>query len=177
MIGLIQMILPGTKKIGTLYSPGEFNSVRNMNYLKQYAERGGIELITVPVNSSSETADAALSLMARKPEIVCQIVDNLTSLSSSSVIAISRENHIPMFGFVSEQSEKGAVLVLSRDYLQAGIDATRLAKKILDGMKPAEIPFEFVSRTEILINPAAAAQYGIIIPEEIINRDNTIIVK
>jgi putative ABC transport system substrate-binding protein len=131
----------------------------------------------MPVNSSSETADAALSLIARQPEIVCQIVDNLTSLSVSSIIKISQENHIPMFGFVSDQAEKGAVLVLSRDYRQAGIDAARLAKKIIDGRKPSEIPFEFVSRTDILINTAAAAQYGITIPEEVYNRDNTIIVK
>jgi putative ABC transport system substrate-binding protein len=82
-----------------------------------------------------------------------------------------------MFGFVSDQAEKGAVVVLSRDYHQAGVDASRLAKKILDGMNPGEIPFEFVSRTEILINQTAVALYNITIPEEIYNRDNTIVVK
>jgi ABC-type uncharacterized transport system substrate-binding protein len=177
MIDLIKLILPGTKKIGTLYTPGEMNSVKNMNFLKQNAERAGIELMVMPVNSSTETSDATLSLIARQPEIFCQIVDNLTSLSVSSIIRKCDEHLIPMFGFVSDQAEKGAVLVLSRDYRQAGLDAARLARKILDGMNPGEIPFEFVSKTNILINPKAASLHNITIPEELYSRDNTIVIK
>ncbi len=177
MVNLVKAIIPGVKSIGTLFSPGELNSVKNMNYFKAYAEAAGVGLITVPVNSSSETADAALSLVARKPEVVCQIIDNLTSLSAATIIRTCREHQVPMFGFVSDQSEKGAILVVSRDYVQAGIDAVRLAKKIFDGADPAGIPFEFVSRTEILINTVAARENNITIPEEILNRENTVIVK
>jgi putative ABC transport system substrate-binding protein len=148
-----------------------------MNFLKHSAELAGIELIVMPVNSSSETIDATLSLIARQPQIFCQIVDNLTSLSVSGIIKTCQDHHIPLFGFISDQAEKGAVLVVSRDYRQAGIDAVRLAKKIIDGMNPAEIPFEFVSRTEILINPAAAAQFNITIPEAIYGSENTIVIK
>jgi putative ABC transport system substrate-binding protein len=82
-----------------------------------------------------------------------------------------------MFGFISDQAEKGAVLVVSRDYRQAGLDAARQAKKILDGMNPGEMPFEFVSMTNILINPTAAALYNITIPEELYSRENAIVVK
>lgn len=177
MVNLVKAIIPGVKSIGTLFSPGELNSVKNMNYFKEHAEAAGIELITVPVNSSSESADAALSLVARKPEVVCQIIDNLTSLSAATIIRTCREHQVPVFGFVSDQSEKGAILVVSRDYVQAGIDAVRLAKKIFDGANPAEIPFEFVSRTEILINTVAARDNGITIPEEILNRENTVIIQ
>lgn len=176
MVKLVKTILPGVKSVGTLYSPGELNSVKNMNYFREYAEAADIELITIPVNSSSETADAVLSLVARKPEVVCQIIDNLTSLSASTIITICRDHRVPVFGFVSDQSEKGAVLVVSRDYVQAGIDATRLAGKIFKGADPAEIPFEFVSRTEILINTVAAAENNITIPAEILNRESTVVV-
>jgi ABC-type uncharacterized transport system substrate-binding protein len=174
MTGLIRMILPQTKKIGTLYSPGETNSVRNLEELKKCAEHEGIEVISVPVNSSSETTDAAQSLIARQPEIICQIIDNLTSVSISAIIKSSQENKIPMFGFVSDQAEKGAVLVVSRDYIQAGVDAARLAKKIIDGASPMDIPFELVSKTTVLINRSAAIRYGISIPTELLSKDNVI---
>lgn len=176
MVKLVKTIIPGVKSIGTLYSPGEMNSVKNMNCFREQTEAAGIELSTIPVNSSSETADAALSLLARKPEVVCQIVDNLTSLSAATIIRICRDHRVPVFGFVSDQSEKGAILVVSRDYVQAGIDATRLAGKIFKGANPAGIPFEFVSRTEILINTVAAAENNITIPAEILNRENTVVV-
>lgn len=176
MAAIIRQILPQTKRIGTLYSPGELNSVRNMEELKKYTAQEGIELFTTPVNSTSETADAISSLLARQPEIVCQVIDNLTSASIVSVIKAAKSRNIPVFGFVNDQAEKGAVLVISRDYVQAGKDAARLAKQILDGTNPTVIPFEFVSRTNLLINKEAAAQHGILIPEEIYRRENVILI-
>jgi ABC-type uncharacterized transport system substrate-binding protein len=176
MVKWIKLILPQTKKIGTIFSPSEANSVKNMSELKKYAEKAGIELITTPVNSSSEVADAALSLVERKPEIVCQVVDNLTSASISTIIKVCQQKNIPLFGFVSDQSEKGAVLVVSRDYKQAGIDAVNLAKRVFDGEDISTIPFEFVSKTNVLINLKAAEKYGIVIPEDLRKKEGVIII-
>jgi len=167
MVKIIKQILPGTRRIGTIFSPGEANSVKNMETLRHYAEAEGIELITSPVNASSEIADAALALMQERPEILCQIVDNLTSSSTANIIKVARENKVPMFGFVSDQSEKGAVLVISRDYHQAGVDAVMLAKRFFDGEAIKDIPIEFVSKTNILINQSAAKVAGITIPKDI----------
>jgi ABC-type uncharacterized transport system substrate-binding protein len=177
MIALIKLILPEAKKIGTIFSPGEINSVRNMEELKKNAEFAGIELVSVPVTSSAEVADAAMSLTAKQPSIVCQIVDNLTSVSIASILKVCNDRNIPVFGFVSDQAEKGAVVVLSRDYKQAGIDAVRLAKKIMDGSEPSLMPFEFVSKTNILINQEATAKYGITIPREVLTKENVILLK
>ncbi len=177
MIRWVKIILPRARRIGTLFSPGESNSVKNMNVLKDFAEQAGLNLIAVPVTSSQEITDAAMSLAARKPDLICQIVDNLTSASAASIISIARNQKIPVFGFVSDQSKAGAVFVVSRDYYQAGADAARLAKRVLDGENPAEIPFEFVRKTDILINPSAAAFFKIILPKEIYFQKNMIITK
>ncbi len=167
MVRIINQILPGTKTIGTIFTPGEANSVKNMNALKKHSEQSGIKLITTPVNSSSEIADAALALAEAKPDIICQVVDNLTSSSISNIIKIANDNKIPLFGFVSDQSEKGAVIVVSRDYQQAGIDAVKLAKRYFDGEPIKNIPIEFVSKTNILINKDAAKVAGINIPKDL----------
>jgi ABC-type uncharacterized transport system substrate-binding protein len=170
----LKIIIPGVKTIGTLYSPGESNSVKNMNELKKYAGLAGIELIAVPVNSSSEILDATMALAGNKPDVICQIVDNLTSGAFSGIVKISKDQKIPLFGFVSDQAQKGAIMVVSRNYKQAGIDAVMLAKKVFDGTSPADIPFEFVSKTDIIINTDAAAFYGITLPDELLNSPGVI---
>jgi len=167
MAGMITAIMPETSKVGTLWSPGEANSVNNLAEFRKYTEMAGIELITVPVNSTSEVADAAMSLVSMKPGLVCQIIDNITASSFSTIIKACDSKDLPCFGFVSDQAEKGAVLVLSRDYEQAGRDAVVLAGKILRGTSPGELPFEFVSKTITLVNNKAAARYGIRLPEKI----------
>jgi ABC-type uncharacterized transport system substrate-binding protein len=177
MASLLPKIIPGIRKVGTLYTPGEINSQRNMEEFRQHLAAREIELLAVPVNSSSETTDAILSLIARKPEVICQVIDNLTALSISNIIRAGQEHEIPVFGFVSDQAEKGAVLVISRDYVQAGIDAAGLAKKILDGTSPGSLPIQFVSKTNLLINREAALLYNISIPDEIPGMENAINVK
>ena len=177
MVGWVKTIMPQARVIGTLYTPAEANSVKNISELKKYAEQAGLTLITVPVFSSQEITDATLSLASRKPDVICQVIDNLTSSSSATIIKIAREQKIPVFGFVSDQAKKGAVLVVSRDYHQAGADAVKLAKKILDGESPSKIPFEFVSRTEILLNPEAAAFFKISLPASLSGRSDITIVK
>lgn len=177
LIKWTKIIFPSAKVIGTLFSPGEVNSVKNMSELKKYGEQVGLKLITVPVNTSLEVTDATLALTSQHPDVICQIVDNLTSSSASTIIKISKAQNIPLFGFVSDQAVKGAVLVVSRDYHQAGVDAVKLAVKILNGEDPAKIPFEFVSKTNVIINPAAADYFKITFPEELQRLKDLIIIK
>jgi ABC-type uncharacterized transport system substrate-binding protein len=174
MVSWLQKIIPNVKTIGTLYSPGEPNSVKNMNELKKFAELAGLKLITVPVNSSAEISDAALAMADNRPDVICQIIDNQTSAAFSGIAKVAKNQKIPLFGFVSDQAEKGAILVVSRNYEQAGIDAVMLAKKIFDGTSPLDIPFEYVSKTDVFINTEAATFYGVTLPDELLNSPEVI---
>ncbi len=175
MADLVLTILPGTKVIGTLYSPGESNSVVNRNALEKSAVANGLRLVSVPVNSSSETTDAALSLCSQNIEIVVQIVDNLTSASFLSILKTATKAKIPVFGFVESQVTDGAIAAVSRDYVQAGKDAVRLAVRILKGENPKDIPFEHVSKTKLVINKVAARKAGITFPAGILENADKII--
>ena len=174
MVKKLKMIMPDIKTVGTLFSPGEANSVKNMGQFKEFCKEAGLTLITVPVNSSTDVTDATMSLAANKPDVICQIIDNLTSAAFSGIAKIASNQKIPLFGFVSDQAEKGAILVVSRNYKQAGIDAVMLAKKVFDGTSPSDIPFQFVSKTDVYINPAAADFYGVTLPDEIVNSPDVI---
>lgn len=177
MVEKLKQVAPQARTVGTLFSPGESNSVKNMNEMKKYVEAAGLKMITVPINSSAEVADAAMALAGAHPDIICQIIDNITSAAFIGIARVAQNSKIPLFGFVSDQAEKGAVLVVSRNYKQAGIDAVMLAKKVFDGTSPADIPFEFVSKTDVFINTEAAAFYGITLPNELLNSSDVIKVK
>ena len=177
MIRWVKILKPGTRSIGTLFTPGESNSVKNMSVLKKYAELAGIEMLTVPINSSQDIVDATLSLTSMKPDVICQIIDNLTSTSAGTIIKSAGDQGIPVFGFVTDQAKKGAVLVVARDFYQAGVDAVVLAKKVFDGTSPAAIPFRSVSKTNIIFNPGEAKRFHISIPDEVAKRKDIIFTK
>lgn len=166
---------PKIKRVGTLYTPGESNSVINLETFKKYSGQYNIDLVALPVNSSSETVEASMALCSRGIDVVGQIIDNLTASSFSSIVQVTNNMKLPLFGFISEQAAQGAVMVIARDFHQAGLDAVRLANRILDGESPKGIPFEMVSKTSIIINQKAADKYGIVFPEKWIKRADKIL--
>lgn len=175
MVKILKKIMPGAKSIGTLFTPGEANSVKNKEVMETAAVEAGLTLISVPVNSSTETMDAALLLCTKDIDAICQIVDNLTSASFSSIQKASESTGMPLFGLVEDQAEKGAIAAVSRDYNQSGLDAVRLAMKILKGENPVDIPFEYVSKTKLIINLKAAALYKITISDSLVKKADRII--
>ncbi|MEI6309790.1 MAG: ABC transporter substrate-binding protein [bacterium] len=175
MMDLLQALFPDLRRIGTIYSPGEINSVRYQEELTRTARQRGVEVDLVPVSASSEIADAALSLVSRRPQAIAQIVDNLTSPGFPSVVEAARNGKVPIFGFEVETAQQGAVAAVSRDFDQAGRDGARLVLRVLKGENPAVIPIQIVSRTLLVLNPEAARLFGIHFSPELLEKADLVI--
>jgi ABC-type uncharacterized transport system substrate-binding protein len=163
-IRLIRYLKPGVKKLGTVFTPAEINSVAYRDRLEEAAKRNGMVLISVPANTATEVLDAAHSLVAQQIDAFCQISDNLTGSCSSAILKVSKESKVPYFGFVSQQLGQGAVAVCARDYYQAGYEAGMMGMEVLKGKDPAGIPYRCVAKTDFLLNAPNAAYFGIGIP-------------
>lgn len=166
MVKLVKESMPGIKQIGTVYTPGEINSVFYMEALKRAAEKKGLTLVVAPANSVTEVSDAAATLVAKGIEAFTQISDNLTSGCSSVIIKQARDNKIPYFALISSQIEKGAVASIARDYHTAGSDAVKVAVQVLNGKSPKDIPFRLVSKSTVTVNREAMEYLNIKIPEK-----------
>ena len=87
MARTIREVLPGARRVGTLFTPGEVNSVLARQRFEGPLKGEGLELVSLPVNGPTEVSDAALTLCQSGIDVVCQISDNL---SNSSFPAIAR---------------------------------------------------------------------------------------
>jgi len=167
--------LPGTKRIGTLYVPGEVNSVYYKDQLVATAKQFNLEVEAVGVSSSGEVPDGALALCGRGIDVFCQISDNLTGASFASIGQAAKKSRIPLIGFATGQARHGAFMTLSRDFYDNGVSSARLAMRVLRGENPAQIPFEPVLKTRFTLNLAAAGQLGIAIPENLVKMADEVI--
>jgi len=175
LIKQLVIMMPGIKKIGTLFSPGEANSVHNKEFLNVVANKYGLSLVAVPVNSPSDVMDAATSLCSKKIEAITQIVDNMIDGSFVSISKVARKSKMPLFGYVTAQATKGAIAVVARDYQQSGKEAAILAARILRGGNPKDIPIKPVEKSLFVINAEAARYYGIAISKELISTADRVI--
>lgn len=169
-IELIRAIAPRVRRIGSLLVPSEVNSVYNTEQVTQVAARHGLELVSVAVNSSSEISDAALALLGRQVDAICQVPSNLTITGFASIARPAERAGVPIFGFLSADADNGAVAVVARDYYESGKDAGRIAARVLRGENPGTIPIQDPSGTVLLVNKRAAAAAGLTIPDAVLAR-------
>ncbi len=170
LINLVIETMPGIKTIGTIFTPGEINSVAYKEELEKVATKKGLTLIAVPANSATEVADAALSITSRGIEAFTQISDNLTASCGSSIIKVAYNNRIPYFAFIGKQVKQGAVAAIARDYYFAGVDAANMAKEILGGKSPADIPYRFVTKSVVAVNEEAMRYFKCNVPQKYIQK-------
>jgi ABC-type uncharacterized transport system substrate-binding protein len=165
LVRLAMHLQPGIKRIGTVFTPAEVNSVAYRDELEKAATAAGLKLISVPANSATEVLDAANSLISQRIDAFCQISDNLTGSSSSAILKVSIESKVPYYGFVTQQLHQGGVAVCARDYFQAGYEAGIMGIEVLAGRNPAKIPYRTVRKTDYLFSRANAAQLGVRLPD------------
>jgi ABC-type uncharacterized transport system substrate-binding protein len=170
LVILVKESIPGIRKIGTIFTPGEINSVAYMEELEKAAARQGVELVTVPANSTSEVPDAARVLVNKGIGAFTQISDNLTASCGPSIIKVAYDTNTPYFSYVTQQITQGAIAIVSSDYYYAGIDAVLVAKKVLEGVSPGDIPFSKVSKSVVQVNKDAMNHFGVMVPEKYHNR-------
>ena len=169
LIKLIQTLHPGIKRVGTVFTPAEVNSVSYNNRLQAEAKKQGVELVSVPANSATEVLDAANTLVSERIEAFCQISDNLTGSCTAAILKVSHNSKIPFYGFVSGLITHGAVAVCARDYFQAGYEAGEMGYEVLTGKDPGKIPYQNVKKTDYMINVETAREFNIRIPDQIIS--------
>ena len=170
MFGLIKEILPSARRLGTLFVTSEVNMVFNKDEMIRTATKAGMEVIPVGVATSSEVPDAALALMGRNIDVLCQIPGNVTAASFSGIAQAAMRRKIPVFAFQKVQALEGAQVVLARDYYDAGVSAGLIAARILRGEKPAAIPFTAITRSRLIVNPGAARAIGLTLPPAVLKR-------
>ncbi len=159
MAALIKETLPSVKRVGTLFTPAEINSVLYKDWFREALQNLGIELVAIPVTSSSEITQAATELCRNNIQLVCQIVDNLTRPGFALIARKASDNNLPVYVFDSDQMKEGGVLCLARDYYDAGVEAGALVLAVLAGKNPGSIPFKNTQNEKLIYNPEMAKKY------------------
>jgi putative ABC transport system substrate-binding protein len=87
-----------------------------------------------------------------------------------AVIKISEKNKIPLLPGVSSNVEQGGFGTLGPNYYDVGVEAAKIADRIIKGEKPADIPVSTAKNFEYFFNLKSAKATGIVIPEDLLKK-------
>ena len=170
MVSVIRETLPDARRVGTLFTPAEINSVLYKDWFAEALAEYGLELVAVPVTMSSDVPQSAAELLRQDIQVVAQVVDNLTRPGFGLIARRASDNNIPVYVFDSDQMKDGGVIAVACDYYHAGLEAAEKAIRVLNGENPAAIPFSNVQTVKLIINPELTKKHNITIPEALVER-------
>ena len=166
---LLLKVIPGLKRLGQIYNPGEANSAILTEMTKKAAAELGISLIVVPAEGTAAVPLAAQSLVGRVDAIYCT-TDNTVAAALDAVVAVSKANRIPFLMADPTSLERGALICSGLDYFRHGLmTGEQIVLKILAGTSPSEIPILYpkgLQEFEVWFNLDVAEEIGFVFSAE-----------
>lgn len=169
IMGLAEDITPGFKTVGALYNSSETNSVSAIEDLKEYAEANGLEVIESAITSANEIQPAAQNL-AKKCDIVFSPTDNTVASAIATANQVFVESKVPFYVGADSMVKDGAFATYGVDYDYLGKETANMIIEIINGADPAEMPVRTMDEMQIYINSQTAADMGIEIPADILDK-------
>ena len=163
-------VVPNIKKLGVVYNAGEVPAVVQIDELKKVASKLGIDKIIEATAATTADVYAATMSLVGKVDGIWLPNDNTMASAMDSVVKICEENKIPLFAAGIPMAEKGAISGAGFSYYENGVDAGKIAVRILRGEKPSGIPVYRMEMTQVYLNPVAAKRMGVTIPSGILSK-------
>jgi ABC-type uncharacterized transport system substrate-binding protein len=171
MARLIRECVPGIRTIGVLYCSAEVNSQGYKEEFVEAAKKEGIKVIAVSSNNAMDIPGAVQALLSQNVDVICPMPDNLHDGAYPQITAEADKARKPVFSF---SYKEGVSVCLPLDHVEAGRALARLTLRVMQGENPADIPIQPVIDDQVMIDLRKAAVLGMMIPEPVIARAETL---
>lgn len=170
---MITQFIPSMKKLGVMYNSGEVNSVSNVKRIKEAAEKIGFTVVDAPATNTADVYQAAQGLVG-KVDAIYVPTDNTVISALESVIKVCERVKLPLFTADTDSVKRGAIAAMGFDYYLHGKQTGSLARRILSGEKPGDLPVEFQKELSFHVNPDAGKRMGLAIDSDILAKADVI---
>lgn len=166
IVKLISHLQPDYKMIGFLYTSSETNSVSTVNDAKAYCDANGIAYKEASIASLTELQAAVNTLISAGVDVLYTGTDNNIASAMPTYTDIAYAKGIPIYCGADSMVSDGGFATTGVDYVQLGKQVAEMILKIMDGAKPASLPYETLHEYAQYVNLQAAGLLGITFSDE-----------
>ena len=167
-LSLLQELAPDAKTVGIVYSSGEANSVVQVAWAKEAAEKLGLTIQEAAISASSEVQQAANSLDV---DAFYVPTDNAVVSALEGLLQTAQTKGVPVIAADGDSVARGATATYGINYEKLGEQTAGMAVKLLTGeAETATMPVETLTEVDLYLNEEAAEAIGIEFSAEMLER-------
>jgi putative ABC transport system substrate-binding protein len=168
-------LAPGATKVGTMVNPTNPYNHIHIRELDAAAAKLGVHLTKAEVRSGANV-EAAFQHFVREDVKIAVVVTDATFIALRRPIAtFALVMRIPTVFYHREHVEAGGLVSYGTNISMSYRRAAYYVDRILKGVKPADLPFEFPTKLELVLNMATAKALGLAVPAILLARADEVI--
>jgi putative ABC transport system substrate-binding protein len=172
---LLLEIASGLKRAAIIFNPDTAPVSVYMPSLETAARSFKVELIIAPVHSVVEI-ETAIKAIGREPHGGLVVMPDIFMVEHRApIILAAARNDVPTVHWLSVFVRDGGLLSYGPDQVDTFRRAAAYVDRILRGAKPSELPVQFSTKFELVINLKTAKALGLTIPTNMLVRADEVI--
>ena len=167
--------IPDLMRVGVLINPRHPNHPTVLKQILVTAQAIGASVSTIELGSVSDIDAALRSVQQDRLDALIVPPDPMFSLIYRQIAEFAISNRLPtMFG-QRRGVEAGGLMGYEPNLTDMYKRAAALVDKILKGAKPADLPVEFPTRFQFIINLKTAKALGLTVPPALLTNADEVI--
>ena len=158
---IIKELLPDAKRVGTVFNQSEPQSKDAFDAVSRKCKELGLEVVSLPVNNSSETQLVTQALLSKKIDVFFALPDNVIFASFETIANACNAAGVPIFTSEAGLVTRGALASFGADFYYWGYQSGTQAAKFLASEKKIIPKPEIVALRKKIYNEEAAKRFGI----------------
>jgi ABC-type uncharacterized transport system substrate-binding protein len=173
-VELALQMIPDVVKIGFLVNVAS-GVIIDRQELESTCQRLGIKAVPAEVRSSNDLDAAFQALANDHVQAVIVLVDGMLFSERNRIAALAAATRLPaIYGF-RDHVDAGGLASYGVNLSENFHRAAAYVNKILKGAKPGDLPVEFPTKLELIVNNKAAKALGLEIPSSVLVRADEVI--
>jgi putative tryptophan/tyrosine transport system substrate-binding protein len=175
LIELGKELVPQSSRMGLLVDPGGSAAALMRRSFEAAAKESGLEFHAAEAHVVGELEEAVDRLAAAGSAFMCIEPISMLNLELARIAQIALARRLPTISNRPDPPDTGILLAYGVDYTENYRRAAIYVDKILRGAKPAELPVEFPTKVELIVNLKTAKALGLTVPSTLLVRADQVI--
>jgi putative ABC transport system substrate-binding protein len=172
---LLSEIAPGLKRAAFMFNPDAGLTSAYMPSLETAARLLKVEPIIAHVHSDAEIETAIIALGREPGGGLVVVPDGWIGPRLAPIISAAARNNVPSFYPYFYYAREGGLLSYGPDLTDIIRRAATYVDRILRGAKPGDLPVQFPTKFEMVLNLKTAKALGLTVPQSILLRADEVI--
>jgi putative tryptophan/tyrosine transport system substrate-binding protein len=166
-VSLLKEAVPRTTRVAILFNPETYFGSQ-VQAMTEAASSLNVELIKLPHRGAIDIV-RAIDGFASGPNSALLVVPDVANLSNISlIIRLAQQHRLPAIYTSPIYAVEGGLLAYGADSLEPFRRAPTYVDRLLRGAKVSELPVQFPTKFELVINLKTAKTLGLEIPETLL---------